>query len=251
MPPPTTDREALIAALAEQAWGDAPAGPAPEPEELLDYLAGRLAPEDEQRVARQLVASPAAARTLLDLAEQAVLDLAELEAAGAAAGEHPAELATRAGWRDLQARLPDPPPRLHRLSKLLPAIAASLLVTTVGLGSRVWRLQEELNRPIANLASLELPSGSRAAREPVLEIPSGAPLRLVLAPAERCPSYAADVEGPRSGDRQTIEGLERDELGRLSLLLRLEPGSYRLRLYGCEPRRTLEEHRFRITADGG
>ena len=72
MPPPSsTDREALISALAEQARSDAPAGPDPEPEELLDYLAGRLAPEDEQRVARQLVASPAAARTLLDLAEQA------------------------------------------------------------------------------------------------------------------------------------------------------------------------------------
>lgn len=243
MPPPSsTDRDALIAALAAQARSDAPERPAPEPEELLDYLAGRLPPEDEQRIARQLAASPASTRALLDLAE--------LEAAGAEAGERPTDLPAVAGWREFRNRLPGAPPRRQRLSSLLPGIAASLLAATMGLGSWVWRLQGELYRPIANLASLELPSGSRAAREPVLDLPSGAPLRLVLAPAERCPSYAAEIEGPRSGDRQTIEGLERDELGRLTLLLRLEPGSYGLRLLGCEPRRELEEHRFRIMADG-
>jgi len=238
-PAPPTDRDALIAALAEQARSDAPGMPELEPEELLDYLAGRLAPEDEQRIARRLAADPAAARALLDLAE--------LEAAGAAAGERPAELATRAGWRDFQARLSDhtPPPRLFPV--WISAIAASLLLATLGL----WWLRGELHRPIANLASLELPSGSRAAREPVLAIPPGAPLRLVLAPAERCRTYTAEVEGLRSRERQPIEGLKRDELGRLTMLLRLEPGSYGLRLSGCEPRRVLEEHRFRITAEGG
>jgi hypothetical protein len=242
-PSPSMDRKALIAALAEQARSDAPERPAPEPEELLDYLAGRLAPEDELRIARQLAADPVAARTLLDLAE--------LGDAGAEAGERPAELSAVAGWRELRDRLPGVLPWPQRLASLLPAIAASLLVATVGLGSWAWRLQGELNRPIANLVSLELPSGSRAAREPVLALSSGTPLRLVLAPAERCPSYAAEVEGPRSGDRQTIDGLERDKLGRLTLLLRLEPGSYGLRLLGCEPRRELEKHRFRIDRPNG
>ena|SRR6185295_10351709 len=244
MPPPSsTDREALIAALAGQTRRDAAGEPEPEPEEFLDYLAGRLAPEDEQRIARQLAADPAAARALLDLAE--------LEAAGAAAGERPAEIATLAGWRDFRRRLTPSVWYLPKsLTPLLPAIAASLLVATVGLGSRAWWLQGKLDRPIANPVSLELPSGSRAAREPVAMVPPGEPLRLVLAPAERCPGYTAEVEGPRSGDRQTIEGLERDELGRLTLLLRLEPGSYGLRLLGCEPRRELEEHRFQITSAG-
>src|SRR4051794_23131156 len=93
---PPTDREALIAALAEEARSGA-AGE-PEPEELLEFLAGRLPPEDERRVERQLAASPEAARALLDLQD--------LEAAGAAAGTQPTELAVRAGWRDLQGRLP-------------------------------------------------------------------------------------------------------------------------------------------------
>jgi hypothetical protein len=241
-PAPSTDRKALIAALAEQARSDAPERSSPEPEELLDYLAGRLGPEDEQRIARQLAADPTATGALLDLAE--------LESAGAKAGERPTEILALAGWREFGDRLPDAAFRPRRYPPVLSAIAASLLVATLGLGSWVGRLQSELHRPIANLPSLELPSGSRAAREPVLELPSGAPLRLVLAPAERCPSYAAEVEGPRSGYRQTIEGLERDGLGRLTLLLRLEPGPYGLRLLGCVPRRELEEHRFRIMAAG-
>ncbi len=243
MPPPSprsTDHEALIAALAEQARSGASAEPEPEPEELLDYLEGRLAPEDEQRIARRLAADPAAA--------QALLDLAELEAAGAAAaGDRPAELATRAGWRDLQSRLPGAAPRTRRPPAWLSAIAAALLVTTVGLGSWVFQLQGELHRPVANLQSLELASGSRAGNDPVVELPLGAPLRLVLDPAERCPGYAAELEGPQPGDRQTVEGLKRSEGGQVTVLLRrIEPGSYRLLLTGCEPRRELEEHRFRI-----
>lgn len=246
MPPPRNDREALIAALAEEARSRRAAGgeaPDPAPEELLDYLAGRLAPEDEERVARQLAASPDASRALLDLAE--------LEAARAAAGEGAADLAARAGWRDFERRLPDAAPRLRRPPAWLSAVAASLLVTTLALGSWVLRLQGELHRPVANLKSLDLVSGSRAGGEPGVELPAGAPLRLVLAPSERCAGYAAEIEGPRPGTSWRSESLERDEMGRLSLLLPGEPGLYRLRLFGCEPCRELEEHRFRITAHGG
>ena len=144
---PPTDREALIAALAEEARSGAPSAE-PEPEELLDYLAGRLSPEDEERLGRQLAASPEAARALLDLED--------LEAAGAAAGTRPAELAARAGWRDLRERLPVSVPWFRRLPPLLSSIAAVLLVTTVGLGIRDMRLQEELSQPVANVGRLEL-----------------------------------------------------------------------------------------------
>jgi hypothetical protein len=244
MPTPRTDAEALIATLAEQARSAAGENPDPEPEELLDYLAGRLTPEDEQRLDRELLASPAATRALLDLAD--------LEAAGAVAGEaRPAELAVRAGWRDLEGRLPGAAVRSRRPPVWLAAIAASLLVTIVGLGSWVWRLQDELRRPVGNVKSLELASGSRAGREPVVALSPGAPFRLVLDPAERCPTYTARIDGPGDRDRRTVEGLEPDERGRLTLLLRGQSGSYRLSLAGCEPRRELEEHQFRITADGG
>src|SRR3954449_12808611 len=141
---PPTDREALIAALAEEARSGVTGEP--EPEELLEFLAGRLPPEDERRVERQLAASPEAARALLDLQD--------LEAAGAAAGTQPAELAVRAGWRDLQGRLPAAVPWFRRLPPLLSSIAAALLVATLGLSVWVLRLQGELRRPIANVRSL-------------------------------------------------------------------------------------------------
>lgn len=235
-----TDADALIAALAEEARRSAGQKPGPEPEELLDYLEGRLSAEDEERVSRQLAADPEAARALLDLAG--------FEAAGAVAGTQPPELAARAGWRDLKDKLPGTTARQpRRLPPVLSAIAASLLVTTLGLGSWVLRQQSELNRPIANVASLEL-LVSRAGVEKVAK--AGEPLRLVIRPAERCPPYAAEVAAPRSSD--TIDLPPPDERGNLTLLLlRPEPGTYRLRLYGCEPRRQLEEHRFRVMADEG
>lgn len=231
---PPTDREALIAALAEKAGGSAAETP-PEPEQLLDYLAGRLDPEEEERVSQQLLASSEASAALLDLAD--------LEAAGAEAGERPAELAAVAGWRDLERRLPAAPSRFQKFQTLLPSIAAAvLLVTTVGLGLDRSRLQNELSRPVVNLASLALVIG-RAGLEPVAEIPFGDPLRLVMAPAARCTAYQAKING-----RPIEEELKRDDLGNLSLLLqRTEPGAYELRLSGCG--RELERYPFRITAD--
>src|SRR5262245_46765745 len=124
---PPTDAEALRAVLAEQARRGAGGERRPQPEELLDHLAGRLPPEDEERLARQLVADPEAARALLDLAD--------FEAAGAAAGSRPPELAARAGWRDLERRLPGAAGRPRRPPPLLSAVAASLLLATLGLGS--------------------------------------------------------------------------------------------------------------------
>lgn len=243
MLPPSTDREALIAALSEEARSAG--GEPPEPEELLAYLEGRLSPEEEQRLDRHLVASPDAARALLDLAD--------FEAAEAAAGSQTPDVAVHAGWRDFERNLPDAKPRSRRGSWLLPGIAAAWLVTTVGLGSWVWKLQGELHRPIANAPTLELlTSTSRAGEEETIKIPAGAPLLLVRDPDENCPVYEAEVEGPGPGDRETIPGLKEDETGYLTpMLQRPEPGSYRLRLYGCEPRRELEEHRFRIAHEDG
>jgi hypothetical protein len=139
----------------------------------------------------------------------------------------------------------------RNLEPLLSVAAAALLVTTLGLGSRVLWLQGELSRPVANVRSLELAS-TRAETERVVELPPGAPLLLILEPAERCPVYTAELEGPRPGARRTIASLERDEGGQLTLQLqRAEPGHYRLRLSGCEPRHELAEHRFQISRSHG
>jgi hypothetical protein len=247
MPPPT-DREALVALLAEQARSDAsPSGAAasePEPEELLDYLAGRLPPEEAQRIERLLVASPEAARALLDLAE--------LEAAGRMVEERPAELAAVAGWRELQSRLPGARPSPPRLPPWLSTIAASLLLVTVGgLGWKVRSQEEELARPVANSESFEL-AVARAGRDPSQELLPGTPLRLLISPARRCSLYTVRLEGLKSGDVQTIKGLRPDKGGRLTPLWPrgLEPGSYNLRILGsgCEPGQDKPDERsFQIT----
>ena len=240
MPRPPSDREALIAALAEQASAGAENTGQPEPEELLDFLAGRLDPEEEERVSRRLVASPEASRALLDLAD--------LEAAGEAAGERPREVGTMAGWRDLQRRLPDAERRSRRLRTLLPAVAAGLLVSTLGLSSWVWRLQGELSRPLPDVQTVELAT-TRAGAEPVVALAPGGALRLVLHPVARCPVYRAEIEGPAR--RDTID-VKLDPQGNVSVYLpRPEPGPYNLRLHGCEPGREMEEHRLRVTLDDG
>lgn len=247
-PPKDRDREALIALLAAGAEETARSGatdePLPEPEKLLDFLAGHLDPEEEERLSRHLLANPEASRALLDLAD--------LEAAGDEAGERPAELAAVAGWRDFERRLPGAQPaRFRRFQTLLPSIAAALLVATLGLSAWLWQIQGKLNRPVANPRSLELVV-TRAGTEPVLAAAPGDPLLLTLRPSVRCPDYRARIEEPAGGTLWTVERLKLDPLGNLNLLLpRAGPGAYSLRLSGCEPRRELEEYRFRITADGG
>jgi hypothetical protein len=244
MTQPPTDREALIAALAAETRLTG-TDEEPEPEKILDFLAGRLEPDEEESLSRHLLAHPEASRALLDLAE--------LEAAGAEAGKRPADLAALAGWRDLERRLPSPATSRFRQffqpRMLQPAaLAAALLVSTIGLGTWVWRLQGELNRPVANLPSVEL-SATREETEPAVMLPPGAPLHLVISPVVRCPGYKAILEGPKPGDQIPVRGLVPDARGLLNPQLRLNPGSYGLKLYGCEPQQEAGNYRFTVTPD--
>lgn len=245
---PPTDREALIAALAAEAEETRSTGTdGPEPEKLLDFLAGRLRPEEEERLSSYLLANPEASRALLDLAD--------LEAAGAQAADpaaqRPAEIATVAAWRDLERRLPTSPTpsRFRKLQRLLPSIAAMLLVSTISLATLVWRYHEKLSQPVANLQTLSLLS-TRAGTEPSVAPPSGDPVRLLIdTHRTQCSSYEARVEGPSPGNHRTIQGLERTDSGHLTSLVRLKPGTYTLRLYGCEPRREIGNRRFHVRSN--
>lgn len=272
-----TDAEALAAVLAERAEEEAArsegraggaadggaGGEEPGEEELLDYLEGRLAPEAEAALQRRLVASPAAARKLLDLED--------LLAAGAAArGEEPADFAMRAGWRELQGRLPGRGGARSRFPPFLTAVAATLLAAVVGLGAWVWELERERvpGFLVGEVASLELGAASRSAEDGAVELEPGTHLRLVFRPEEPCPAYRAEVSGPLSGDGDrardgagaagageprtlTVPGLEPDELGLVDLLfLPPEPGRYAVRLLGCEPERELSTHGFEIVRPG-
>lgn len=243
-PPKDRDRDALIAALAEEARSRSTGtdGPEPEPEKLLDFLAGRLHPEEEERLSRYLMANPETSRALLDLAD--------LEAAGAEAGKRPVDLAAVAGWRDFKRRLPAAAPsRFQRFQTLLPSIAAALLVTTIGLGVWGWRLEGRLNQPVPNLQSLPL-AETRAGTERTVSLAPGSPLLLVIRPRARCPGYEAVLEGPKPGDRRMIPGLTPDDRGLLTPMLYPKPGSYNLQLYGCESRQEVGNYPFTVTPGG-
>jgi hypothetical protein len=249
---PPTDLEALTEVLAERAREGA--GPEPEAGELLDYLEGRLRPEAEEAMQRRLVASPEATRKLLDLA-----DLTE---AGAAAGgratgeaeEAPADLAVHAAWRDFRKRLPSgerTPSRGGTRHPWLVALAATLFVAVLGLGARVWQLERGAGPGaellVANLETLELDEPVRSDRVPTKELEPGEPLQLVLFPAERCPSYRAELAGP--SDLIALR-LERNELGRVSFLIPGKPGRYTLQLFGCEPESHVSTYGFEIVRSG-
>lgn len=249
---PRSDEQALLEELAAQARQEAAEsgpgdGTAPSPEELVDYLAGRLPPEAEERVGRWIVADPETAR--------AAVDLADLQsAADGAVDAGPPDVATRAGWKALHGRLRGDGARAVRRHPLLLAAAALLILLTAALAQRVVTLQRQLDRPLANLASAELVAGSRdAGTLPEIALLPGAPLLLVLEPEQRCAGYDAVLHGPGGAEPTSVPGLLRDPRGQLTLLLRPAAGAHRLELYGCTPRRLLEEHRFRIVqpAAGG
>lgn len=250
------DSEILAEILGERARRDAEAegadldpATAPEPEELLDLLEDRLPPQEARRLERRVLADPEAAQALLDLAE-----LAEAEASAGAG--RPPEVATHAGWRDFQSRLEEKERKPRRTPPWLMAVAAALLVAAVGLSAWVWTFRDDpAPTLVANLPTLELAADVRG-EETVVPLAPREPLRLVLAPAERCPTYRASVQwtGPAGATwTRPVEGLVRDRLGRVTLLLSGEPGAYTLALSGCDPPRELESHRFRIVpeSDGG
>lgn len=253
----TPDVEALTAVLAERARESA--GVEPEPEELLDYLEGRLSPEAEAEMQRRLVASPAATRMLLDLADLVEAG-GEAERKAAEEGENgaaPADLAVHAGWRDFQRRLPAGkavPRRSHRLNRGLAALAATLFVAVLALGAWVWRLEHAGGTGdgllMANLQTLELTEGTRSDRVPAVAVEPGKPFRIALFPSEPCASYRAEIAGPAAGALRHLPGLERDDLGLLTFLYQGEYGRYDLRIFGCEPERQLSTYVFEIQPPG-
>lgn len=241
----SADARALSLALADDARNRAGEFELPSAEELLAYHEGRLDPEREAALGRILVASPDAARRLLDVVEFA--------AAVPPAKDAPTELATAAAWRRLAPQLAAEAPSTTTLARPRGwmALAAALALLSVGLGWRLFELERALRKPVANLATLELPATTRsgAPLSFALESP-GAPIRIVLAPAESCPSYRAELNRTGSGPTVVIDDLRRDSFGLLTFLLpEPVPGDYLVRLSGCE--RELQTTVFRISATQG
>ncbi len=232
-----TFRAEVAAALAPTMEDDGPGGPRehPTPDELTAYTQGRLDAPDAERVQDHL----ARCRRCFE-------EVTELDGFVRAGHDGPGEvrdLREAAAWRALRPRLATP----RRAWPL--ALAASLLVATLGLG--VWavhqhgetvRLRQELARlsqpqPAATLVDLFPDAEVRGAGggPAVVDLAAVDHVTLILHLPEPPGATAYEAEIVGSGDRALWRGpVPMDEYGTLTLGIPrsfLEPGSHRIDLY--------------------
>jgi hypothetical protein len=248
------DRD-LRVEIEELAAGDRQAGPHLEPDELAAYHAGELAANDAERALGHLVACPECTGLLLDL--NALME--PKPDAAPAVSDH----GKAAVWRNLREEIGHPEIGRRRSSPpfWLSAIAAALLVSTVGLS--VWvanlrRTVDELSRPQINAPVLDLYEGTVRGGEsiaPGLAVPPGARFfTLILNPAgrRRFERYRVEIV-PAQGGAAAWSGqdLAPNAYGSFSLIVprrALGAGDYRVRLLGLtgtgvEP---IEEYALRV-----
>jgi len=215
--------------------------PHPKPKMLAAYHAGELTEPEERRLQDHLVGCPECAALLLDLDG---LGRPEFGAGSLAPADQ------EALWRSLQAEIREEEPlapvvplrRPIASPRWLPALAAALLVATLGLSAWVASLRrtvDELSRPQANALVLDLDAGTARGEgevRPAWVIPKDVRIfTLILSPpGPRSTSYRVAIERAGGGEVRSVE-LMPNEVGSLSLILSrrwIGPGDYRVRLFG-------------------
>jgi hypothetical protein len=245
-------------AMAELAAARGPATH-PDPDELAAYHAAELPPERERRIQDHLAACRECAGLLLDL--DGLAD-PETAAGSGLAGKEAVWQRLRqeiqpAPGKDVFGAAPVTPIRRAGVSspRWLHALAASLLIATVGLSLWVAALRrtvDELSRPQPNAPLLDLYSGvarGEGSGRPALTVPADARLfTLILNPAgRRSTRYRVVIERAAGGEVWSGE-LEPNPFGSLSLTLSrraLGPGDYRIRLL-AEGGELIEEYALRV-----
>lgn len=243
----------------------------PEPETLAAYHAGELTADEEQRLQDHLLSC----RECSDL----LLDLDGLADPGFGAGSlAPAD--QEALWGRIQGEIGKEPEEkplapvvpLHRPSptsgspRWLQALAAALLVATVGLSAWVASLQRtvsELSQAQPNPSVIQLsPATTRSGRGSRGEgIATDDSRRLILVlylpgPPARATPYRAEIVRQDGGKVLEIQGLVfKEKLDGVTLELsrdELAPGDYRLLLFGSTgqgaPEKPIAEYRLPVEA---
>lgn len=226
-----------------------PGGAHPSVEELIAYGAGELDAAAAERLLGHLEVCRECSARLVELEPLALPD------PPAPAGV--VDLERAAAWRVLTSRRRDPAPALPRW---LPAVAAALLMATVGLGA--WVLTLERSNAVLQGAletvQVDVPvvylDAVRAGEEESTLLPSDEGLLLlILTPEEPepFPSYRVEIQDP-AGREVWSGGLALNDHGSLRLGVprrRLESGEHRVLLYGvgAAGEELLAEHRLRLT----
>ncbi|HSS50134.1 MAG TPA: zf-HC2 domain-containing protein [Thermoanaerobaculia bacterium] len=237
----------------------------PEPETLAAYHAGELDESEAQRLQDHLLTCRECAALLLDLDG--------LTRPGFGAGSLSAA-DQEALWGRIQReiekeetpRAPAPVIPLRRPSRLAPpprwlqALAAALLVATIGLSGWVVSLRrtvEALNRPEPNAPVIDLYSGasrSAGSPQPVATVPRDFRFFTVILhpPHSRSTKrYRVEIARAGGGSVWSRDGVAPDPLGPLPLTLTrslIGPGEYRIRLFEetGNPREPLVDYGLRV-----
>ena len=247
------DRDLRIE-IEELALEDRESSPHLEPDELAAYHAGELAGNDAERALDHLVACPECTGLLLDL--NALLE--PTPEAAPAAPDHGKALV----WRNLRETIQQDPGRRRTSAPFwLQAIAAALLVSTIGLSAWVGSLRRtvgELSQPQVNAPVLDLYSGTVRGGEstaPKLVVPKEARFfTLILNPAgrRRFERYQVEMASSREGRVAWSAGdLTPNDYGSFSVIVPrrgLDSGDYRVRLLGLTGRgaEPVEEYALRL-----
>jgi hypothetical protein len=230
-------RRSLREAMAERAMRHR----RPEPDELIDYLEGRLSAAEREEIEEAAAHHPEVAR---ELAELAAFPGTDPDAGVPPLGED--ELT--ASWQRFRPRLaslrPSSPPARRATVRWTLAHAAALFffLTTLALLVALARDTFAPPAPLPNVAVAELsPVGEevrRADGEPTVRLATEAqPLLVVLALAEarEFPAY-----------RLTLTTASGESLWRTDELHRFDDGTFRLLL----PRQLVAEGRYRLELFG-
>lgn len=220
--------------------------PHPSPDELLDYQAGDLSPQQREGIQDHLALCPECARAVLDLSRFPDVEPARQE-------DRLADADVAAEWRRFRERAGvapalHRPPRVSRFAspRLAYALAASLLLAVLGLSLWISRLRGEVralaeptvNVVVADLVPREQAGERSAGDEETIGVPAWADrLLLILNLAEAAADgeyrvVISTVDGTRLWSRR---GLRPSADGNFTLEVprRLLPaGPYRIRLYG-------------------
>ncbi len=235
----STDTEAFRRLLVEDATGRA--GEHPEADTLVEYLASELSSEADGLVQDHLAGCKECA--------QKVLDLECLVFPDEASGEL-ADFMLEAAWRDFQARLTASEPAVPvRSFGWREAIAASLLVATVGLLFSVSQLRQttsnlrqqvaDLTQPQVNPPIIYLDEVTRSEPSGVTaELSADQPFVLLIAipsTPDTFSNFSATVTSRKRGAVWRASGLGLSEEATLRMRLPREllpPGDYSVRIEG-------------------
>ncbi|MFY9824647.1 MAG: zf-HC2 domain-containing protein [Thermoanaerobaculia bacterium] len=219
----------------------------PEPETLAAYHAGELPEGEAQRLQEHLLACRECAALLVDLDGLADPGFG----AGSLSPEDQAALWGRIEGEIQHAGTPAPatvvpllrPARFAPQRRWLQALAAALLVATVGLSAWVVSLRRTvaaLGRPEPNAPVVDLYSGtsrSAGSPQPVAIVPGDFRFFTVILhpPHARSTSrYRVEITRAGGGSVWSRNGVAPSPLGPLPLTLTrslIGPGEYRIRLY--------------------